>query len=102
MTLFFDAQSSSIVTDLSQYDVNKRTARLVANIPLIKRNLKPLSFIDVRQKDYVISLLGVHEKNDDRANFRSGKVGNNVYTISFTAKLKAILKTRSSEGVFHA
>ncbi|MCX6129495.1 MAG: Fic family protein, partial [Proteobacteria bacterium] len=28
-------------------DVNKRTARLVANIPMIKKNLRPLSFIDV-------------------------------------------------------
>jgi Fic family protein len=45
-------------------DVNKRTARLTANIPLIKRNLKPLSFVDVNQKDYMLSLLGVYEKND--------------------------------------
>lgn len=45
-------------------DVNKRTARLAANIPLIKKNLKPLSFIDVNQADYVRSLLGVYEKND--------------------------------------
>ena len=45
-------------------DVNKRTARLAANIPLIKRNLKPLSFTDVDPKDYVLSLLGIYEKND--------------------------------------
>lgn len=45
-------------------DVNKRTARLVANIPLIMKNLKPLSFIDVIQNEYVMSLLGVYEKND--------------------------------------
>lgn len=45
-------------------DVNKRTARLVANIPLIKKNLKPLSFIDVNQEAYVKSLIGVYEKND--------------------------------------
>lgn len=45
-------------------DVNKRTARLVANIPLIKKNLKPLSFVDVNQEAYVKSLLGVYEKND--------------------------------------
>lgn len=45
-------------------DVNKRTARLVSNIPLIKNNLKPLSFIDVDQSDYMRSLLGVYEKND--------------------------------------
>lgn len=45
-------------------DVNKRTARIVANIPLIKCNLKPLSFTDVNQNDYVMSLLGVYEKNN--------------------------------------
>lgn len=45
-------------------DVNKRTARLVSNIPLIKKNLKPLSFMDVNQKEYVTSLLGIYEKND--------------------------------------
>ena len=45
-------------------DVNKRTARLAANIPLIKKNLKPLSFVDVNQKDYVLALLGIYEKHD--------------------------------------
>ena len=45
-------------------DVNKRTARLVANIPLIKKNLRPLSFTDVNQEAYVKALLGVYEKNN--------------------------------------
>jgi Fic family protein len=45
-------------------DVNKRTARLVANIPLAKGNLRPLSFIDVDNEAYVKSLLGIYEKND--------------------------------------
>ncbi|MEI6790631.1 MAG: Fic family protein [Myxococcaceae bacterium] len=45
-------------------DVNKRTGRLIANIPLIKRNLRPLSFTDVDQEIYVQSLLGIYEKND--------------------------------------
>jgi len=45
-------------------DVNKRTARLVANISLIKENLKPLSFADVDQDVYVKALLGIYEKND--------------------------------------
>jgi Fic family protein len=45
-------------------DVNKRTARLVANIPLIHCNLRPLSFADVDQDIYVKSLIGVYEKND--------------------------------------
>jgi Fic family protein len=30
--------------------VNKRTSRLAANIPLIRHNLCPLSFIDVPQR----------------------------------------------------
>lgn len=34
-------------------DVNKRVSRLAANIPLIKRNLSPLSFIDVPERAYV-------------------------------------------------
>ena len=37
-------------------DVNKRTARLVANIPLIRKNLRPLSFTDVDQGNYAKSL----------------------------------------------
>ncbi|QYO65895.1 Fic family protein [Leptolyngbya sp. 7M] len=45
-------------------DVNKRTARLVANIPLVKANLKPLSFTDVDPAAYVSALLGVYERND--------------------------------------
>jgi len=45
-------------------DVNKRTGRLVANIPLIRKNLKPLSFTEVRQATYVTALLGVYERND--------------------------------------
>ena len=45
-------------------DVNKRTARLVTNIPLIKKNLNPLSFTDVDQETYVKALLGIYEKTD--------------------------------------
>jgi Fic/DOC family len=42
-------------------DVNKRTSRLAANIPLIERNLCPLSFIDVPVQAYTDGLLGVYE-----------------------------------------
>ncbi|MBF5058579.1 Fic family protein [Candidatus Neptunochlamydia vexilliferae] len=44
-------------------DVNKRVARLAANIPLIKGNLCPLSFIDVPEDLYVEGILGVYELN---------------------------------------
>lgn len=44
-------------------DVNKRTSRLAANIPLIQKNLSPLSFIDVPESTYINSLLGIYELN---------------------------------------
>jgi Fic family protein len=44
-------------------DVNKRTSRLAANIPLIKNNLCPLSFIDVPEQSYINGLLGIYELN---------------------------------------
>jgi len=44
-------------------DVNKRVSRLSANIPFIKHNLSPLSFIDVPQDDYISGLLAIYELN---------------------------------------
>jgi hypothetical protein len=44
-------------------DVNKRVSRLAANIPLIKNNLRPLSFLDVPDSTYVSGILGVYELN---------------------------------------
>jgi fido (protein-threonine AMPylation protein) len=44
-------------------DVNKRTSRLAANIPFIRHNLCPLSFIEVPQQAYVDAMLGVYELN---------------------------------------
>lgn len=44
-------------------DVNKRTSRLAANIPFIRHNLRPLSFVDVPEHLYINGLLGVYEFN---------------------------------------
>lgn len=44
-------------------DVNKRVSRLAANIPFIRHNLCPLSFIDVPQQAYVDGMVGVYELN---------------------------------------
>ena len=44
-------------------DVNKRVSRLAANLPLIRNNLCPLSFVDVPTRTYVDGLLGVYELN---------------------------------------
>lgn len=44
-------------------DVNKRTSRLAANIPLVRANLCPLSFVDVPERAYVEGTLAVYETN---------------------------------------
>ncbi len=44
-------------------DVNKRVSRLAANIPLITRNLSPISFVDVPHDTYTRGILGVYELN---------------------------------------
>ena len=44
-------------------DVNKRVSRLAANIPFVRFNLCPLSFVDVPVRDYVDSILCVYELN---------------------------------------
>lgn len=45
-------------------DVNKRVSRLAANLPLIRDNLIPVSFVDVPQRIYIDGLLGVYERNN--------------------------------------
>ena len=42
-------------------DINKRTARMAANIPLIQANLCPLTFLDVPENAYIPAILGVYE-----------------------------------------
>ncbi len=44
-------------------DVNKRVSRLAANLPLIRENLSPLSFVDVPERAYIDGMLGVYELN---------------------------------------
>jgi Fic family protein len=42
-------------------DVNKRTARLAANLPLFRANLCPLTFLDLPSQSYTHAMLGVYE-----------------------------------------
>jgi len=44
-------------------DVNKRTARLTANIPLVRHNLVPVSFNDIAIDDYISALISCYELN---------------------------------------
>lgn len=44
-------------------DCNKRTARLICNIPLLSNGILPISWSEVNQRDYTDSLLCVYEQN---------------------------------------
>ena len=44
-------------------DVNKRVSRLSANIPMVRGNLCPLSFVDVPDKAYIDGIVAVYELN---------------------------------------
>lgn len=44
-------------------DVNKRTARLVCNVPLLQAGVAPLSFMDMDKTAYVKGLLAFYELN---------------------------------------
>jgi Uncharacterized conserved protein len=58
-------QSLFLMTTISylQYfvDVNKRTGRLMANVPLLKAGLSPLSFLNVDKTEYTRGLLSFYE-----------------------------------------
>lgn len=45
-------------------DLNKRTSRIAANIPLIRAGLPPLSLLKVKERDYVDAILAVYELRD--------------------------------------
>lgn len=47
-------------------DVNKRTARLSANIPLLLHNLVPLSFNAIEKDDYASAMIAIYELNDTK------------------------------------
>lgn len=42
-------------------DINKRTSRLAANLPLFRANLCPLTFLDVSEQAYSRATIGVYE-----------------------------------------
>jgi hypothetical protein len=45
-------------------DVNKRTSRIAANIPFIKGNFCPLSFVDVPHETYIEATIGIDERKE--------------------------------------
>ena len=45
-------------------DGNKRTSRLMANVPLLLHNCAPISFEGITELEYGLAMVGVHERND--------------------------------------
>lgn len=45
-------------------DINKRTSRIVGNLPLIKNNLPLLSMVQIEKKKYIMAILAIYELNN--------------------------------------
>ena len=45
-------------------DINKRTSRIASNIPLLKTDLAPMSFVTMNDDAYIDGLIGVYELNN--------------------------------------
>ena len=45
-------------------DINKRTSRVASNIPLLKAQLAPMSFLTMDDSDYIDGLIGIYELNN--------------------------------------
>ena len=45
-------------------DINKRTSRIVSNIPLLKADLAPMSFLTMDDAAYIDGLIGIYELNN--------------------------------------
>lgn len=45
-------------------DVNKRTSRIASNIPLLKSDLAPMSFLTTDDSAYLAGLIGIYELNN--------------------------------------
>lgn len=45
-------------------DINKRTSRIASNVPLLKADLAPMSFVTMDDRDYIDGLIGIYELNN--------------------------------------
>jgi Fic family protein len=45
-------------------DINKRTSRIASNIPLLKSDLAPMSYLTMDDRAYIDGLIGIYELNN--------------------------------------
>lgn len=72
-------------------DVNKRTSRLAANIPLIAGNYCPLTFVDVPVHEYVEATLAVYE-------FRRVELLRDVFVRAYERSCEMYLKAQEASA----
>jgi hypothetical protein len=74
-------------------DANKRVSRLAANIPLIRHNLCPLSFIYVPERAYIEATMGVYE-------LRRTELLRDVFIWAYERSCQSYLAVRSRPEVY--
>ena len=72
-------------------DINKRVARLAANIPLIRANLVPLSFEGVPQDIYTKAMLAIYERQDP-------SLLRDVFAFAYRRSVQSYAAVRQSLG----
>ena len=72
-------------------DVNKRTSRLLANLPLLRANLCPLTFLDVPEPAYTRAVLGVYE-------LTRTELLRDLYVWAYERSVQEYLATRQNLG----
>lgn len=45
-------------------DINKRTSRMMCNLPLFKHNLPLMSLLQAEKQEYITAVLAIYELND--------------------------------------
>ncbi|HWZ48698.1 MAG TPA: Fic family protein [Herbaspirillum sp.] len=78
------------------YDVNKRTARISCNIPLITNGMSPMSFVDFDRAAYIKGMVAFYELGDERlikTVYLDGYIGSALRYIPFGESDRVTLAT---------
>jgi fido (protein-threonine AMPylation protein) len=79
------------------HDGNKRTARLLANVPLLQAGYPPLSFVDVDKTSYLAGLIAFYEVGDLRLINSTVAAAYELHAPTYEAAIIAPKMTRTVE-----
>lgn len=78
----------------------KRTARLAANIPLVVRNLVPLTFIDVPRDEFTAAQLAMYEGSTLRLRQVRSSLGEpDVFRLKYRESLRRLVRALVQDPV---